>query len=50
MKDVLKIAVVLLYNLIILGGTFYFVCYKEMSWWLFAIALLFMATYKSTDD
>jgi hypothetical protein len=48
-KELVAIFLVLLYNLIILGGTVYLVGEKDWSPWWFLLSVLLMTGFKSKE-
>ena len=47
MKDLLAIALVLVYNIVILGGTVYLVQFWDWSPWWFLLSVILLASKKS---
>lgn len=49
MKSLDKVSV-LVYNLLLLAGASYLVYYKDASAWIFALAILFGASWKDKNE
>lgn len=50
MSKPFEILIVVCYNLALLAGASYLVYYKDASAWLFALALLFAASWKNKES
>lgn len=50
MKHIIEIAIVIVYNLALLAGASYLVYYKDASAWLFVLAIIFAASWKSDKE
>lgn len=50
MNRPLEIFIVVVYNLILVGGASYLVYYKDASAWLYLIALIFAAGWKDKKE
>lgn len=49
MNRVLEVLLIVVYNLILLAGASYLVYYKDASAWVFAVAILFGASWKEKE-
>ena len=50
MKKLLEIAMVMVYNLVLIAGASYLYVIAEVSAWIFAIPILFAASWGSKKD